>query len=84
MSGTPKIPGPNYSLDIGGDPGKPPIESEITIEPLDVTSTINIPDPIVTQSSTKMTVKVPTGAKTGPIHLHTNGIGANSATFTVN
>ena len=53
MSGTPTIPGPNYSLDIGGDPGKPPIESEITIEPLDVTSTINIPDPIVTQSSSK-------------------------------
>jgi FtsP/CotA-like multicopper oxidase with cupredoxin domain len=39
--------------------------------------------PIIAQSSTSMTVKVPTGATTGPIHPHTNGIGANSATFTV-
>jgi hypothetical protein len=50
MSGTPKIPGPNYSLDIGGDPGKPPIESEIT-------STIHTPDTIKTDSKSAIDLK---------------------------
>ena len=38
---------------------------------------------ILTQSNTAITVKVPSGATTGPIHLHSNGLGVNSSTFTV-
>jgi hypothetical protein len=52
MSGTPTIPGPDYTLKVGGDNTTPIIYD---IEPLDVTSTIKVPDPIVTDS----TIKVP-------------------------
>ena len=49
MSGTPKIP-QDYTLKVGGDNTTPIIYD---IEPLDVTSTIKVPDPIVTDSTSK-------------------------------
>jgi hypothetical protein len=62
MSGTPKIPGPNYSLDIGGDPGKPPIESEITStihtpDTIKTDATIHTPDTIKTDSKSAIDLK---------------------------
>ncbi|HUB55287.1 MAG TPA: hypothetical protein VMB04_08990 [Mycobacterium sp.] len=50
MSGTPTIPGPDYTLKVGGD-NTTPIYYEM--EPLTVNSTVAIPDPIVTESTSK-------------------------------